>query len=180
MVTGKHPGGRPTVYRVDYPELAYRLTLLGATDADMASAFNVSEQTLNTWKHKHPKFLEAIKRGKISADAEVAASLFHRAKGITRKAVKIFQHEGQSYEHEYEEYFPPDTGAAMAWLKNRRPAQWRDKPDVTVHVNNDVKVDLSKPPEEWGADECAAWLKLNGHDVPKPPAANGDKPKVRA
>lgn len=128
----------------------------------MAGAFNVVESTLNLWKLKHPKFSEAIKRGKICADAEVAQSLFHRAKGITRKAVKIFQHEGQSYEHEYEEYFPPDTGAAMAWLKNRQPAQWRDKPDVTVNVNNETRVDLSKPPEECGLAELEAELARRG------------------
>lgn len=160
--------------------MGYRLTLLGATDADMAGAFNVAVSTLNLWKLKHPKFSEAIKRGKICADAEVADSLFHRAKGFSKKQVKIFQHDGTSYEHEFDEYYPPDTGAAMAWLKNRRPAQWRDKPDVTVNVNNDVKVDLSKPPEEWGADECAAWLRQNGHEVPTPPATNGVKSKVRA
>jgi hypothetical protein len=30
---------------------------------------------------------------------------------------------------------PPDTGAAMAWLKNRKPETWRDKHDVDVTVN---------------------------------------------
>lgn len=155
--------GRPSVYRVEYATIGYRMTLLGATDKDMAEAFGVSEQTINGWKSKHPKFFESIKSGKIFADSQVAESLFRRANGITRKAVKIFQHEGQSYEHEYEEYFPPDTGAAMAWLKNRRPAQWRDKPaDLTVNVNNDVKVDLTKPPEEWGLAEIEAELAKRG------------------
>ncbi len=173
--------GRPSVYRVEYAIIGYRMTLLGATDKDMAEAFGVSEQTINGWKSKHPKFLESIKSGKIFADSQVAESLFRRANGITRKAVKIFQHEGQSYEHEYEEYFPPDTGAAMAWLKNRRPAQWRDKPaDVTVNVNNDVKVDLTKPVAEWGPDELQAALKQMGESLPTPPAVNGHKPKVRA
>lgn len=145
----------------------------------MAEAFEVTEQTLNNWKLKHPKFFESIKRGKTPADAQVAQSLYHRACGITRKAVKIFQHEGQSYEHEFEEYIPPDTGAAMAWLKNRRPAQWRDKPaDVSVTVNNDLKFDLSQPPEEWGADECKAYLASVGHELPSP-ERNG-KPKVSA
>lgn len=155
--------------------------MLGATDKDMAEAFGVSEQTLNSWKQKHPRFLESIKRGKICADAEVAESLFHRAKGFSKKQVKIFQHEGESYEHAYQEYYPPDTGAAMAWLKNRRPKAWRDKPaDVTVNVNNDVKVDLSKPVGEWGPEELEAALAQMGEKLPAPPETNGHKPKVRA
>ena len=30
----------------------------------------------------------------------------------------------------YVEHYPPDTGAAMAWLKNRQKGKWRDKQDI--------------------------------------------------
>jgi hypothetical protein len=32
---------------------------------------------------------------------------------------------------------PPDTGAAMNWLKNRMPDKWRDK--IDHDINADVK-----------------------------------------
>lgn len=31
---------------------------------------------------------------------------------------------------EYIEHYPPDTTAAIFWLKNRQPAKWRDKKEV--------------------------------------------------
>ena len=57
--------GRPTAYKKEYAEQAMRLCLLGATDQEMAGFFSVSEQTINTWKGKHPSFLESIRKGKI-------------------------------------------------------------------------------------------------------------------
>jgi hypothetical protein len=80
--------------REEYDEQARKLCLLGATDAELADFFGVSEQTLNTWKKVHPKFLESMNRGKIIADAEVAEKLYHRACGYSHEAVKIFMPAG--------------------------------------------------------------------------------------
>lgn len=54
--------GQPTSYRDEYTDWALKLTKLGATDKDMAEAFEVTEQTLNNWKQAHPEFFESIKR----------------------------------------------------------------------------------------------------------------------
>ena len=156
------PGGRPSDYRAEFARQAYHHCLLGATDEQLGDLFEVSKQTINTWKQKHPKFLASIKEGKVHADQQVAASLFKRATGFSHKAVKIFSSEGTSFEHEYEEYYPPDTGAAAFWLKNRQPKNWRDKPEISVVVNNDLQVDLSKPVEEWGQPELEAELRRRG------------------
>lgn len=128
-------GGRPSKYKAEYAEQAYKFCLLGATDARLGEFFGVSEQTINAWKEAHPQFLESIKKGKEIADAEIAHALYHRAKGYSHKAVKIFQHQGDIITEDYVEHYPPDTGAAMAWLKNRQPAQWRDKQDIEHTVN---------------------------------------------
>ena len=56
--------GRPTKYKSEYAEQAVKLCMLGMTDAEMASFFDVSESTLNLWKEAHPEFSESIKRGK--------------------------------------------------------------------------------------------------------------------
>jgi hypothetical protein len=132
----KHAGGRPSDYRAEYAEMAYKFTLLGATDKLLGEFFDVSEQTINSWKQKHPKFLESIKRGKGMADATVAASLFHRANGYSHKAVKIFSSDGATFEHEYIEHYPPDTTAAIFFLKNRRPDLWRDRQQLE-HTGKD-------------------------------------------
>jgi hypothetical protein len=104
-----------------------------------ADFLEISEATLNNWKQEHPKFLESIKRGKLQADATVAKSLYHRACGYSHKAVKIFQHGGQTIEHEYIERYPPDTAAAIIWLKNRRPQEWRDRMEVASLLKLDPK-----------------------------------------
>lgn len=132
-MTAKGPKqrGRPSAYRPEYDDQAFRLCLLGATDKQLADAFGVSEQTINAWKHAHPSFLESLTRGKDEADQAVASSLYQRALGYSHKAVKIFNHQGAPLIVDYTEHFPPDVTAGIFWLKNRRPDHWRDRQEHT-------------------------------------------------
>ncbi|MHC4649215.1 MAG: hypothetical protein ACYTBJ_27505 [Planctomycetota bacterium] len=128
---GKHPGGRPTKYREEYCDLAYKFCLLGgATDEKLAKLFEVTESTISKWKLDHPKFSESLKDGKERADAEIVKALFHRAKGYQHPEDKIFLHEGEPVIVPTVKHYPPDTGAACMWLKNR--AGWRDKVDHEI------------------------------------------------
>lgn len=108
-------------------EQVEKLCRLGATDKDLADFFDVSEQTINTWKQKHPEFLESLKRGKLAADAEVADRLYQRAIGYSHESEKIFNNNGEALRVEMTEHYPPDTTAAIFWLKNRQPEKWRDR-----------------------------------------------------
>jgi hypothetical protein len=132
----KRGGGRPTKYDpVTYPELAFKYCLLGADDAALARNFEVTEQTITNWKHEHPEFFASIKAGRDEADANVAHSLYHRAKGYSRKAEKIvFDKDGNELRAEYIEHMPPDPTSMIFWLKNRRRTNWRDTPTVAVGV----------------------------------------------
>lgn len=133
--------GRPTKYVEKYAEQAYKLCLLGSTDAELADFFEVSESTINEWKLNFPDFSESIKRGKVEADAVIASKLYHRAKGYDCKATKFATHEGQITDREeYIEHYPPDTTAAIFWLKNRQPKKWRDKQDIEITGNIDMQV----------------------------------------
>ena len=80
--------GRPTEYKAEYVEQAYKLCLLGHTDRELGGFFGVAETTINNWKLAHPEFFEAIINGKEVADAEVAASLYQRAKGYSHRRIK--------------------------------------------------------------------------------------------
>lgn len=132
MSGGQNNGGRPTKFKDEFVELAYNYCLLGATDKELADFFDVSEATINVWKHVHPEFLESLKKGKEQADALVAQSLFKRATGYEHDAVKIFNDQGRPLTVDYTERYPPDTTAAIFWLKNRQPSKWRDKQDVDL------------------------------------------------
>jgi len=111
----------------EYYKQAYKLCLLGATDKELADFFEVSERQINYWKKDYPEFLQSIKRGKSIADAEVADKLFQRATGYEVQETKVFQHNGNIVTYDMIKHFPPDTPAAIFWLKNRNPSKWRDK-----------------------------------------------------
>jgi hypothetical protein len=120
---------RPTSYQPEYAEQAEKLSKLGLTDKEMAEFFGVTERTLNTWKTKHPEFLQALKKGKTLADANVVESLYRRACGYSHEAVKIMQYEGKPVVEPYIEHYPPDTTACLAWLHNRQREKWQRNPD---------------------------------------------------
>ena len=122
--------GRHTSFNKEYPEQAYKLCLLGATDKQMADFFDVSEVTLNSWKKKFPEFLKSLKKGKDEADGVIAESLFHRAKGYSHPEDKIFNNDGEEMIVSTVKHYPPDTTACIFWLKNRQKENWRDKHDM--------------------------------------------------
>lgn len=122
--------GRPTDYSPDYDEQVLKLCRLGATDKELADFFDVSEQTLNTWKKKHPSFLESIKEGKERSDAEIANSLFHRAKGYSHKDVHISNYQGEITQTEIIKHYPPDPTSCIFWLKNRRRNTKHNKVEI--------------------------------------------------
>ena len=119
--------GRPSKYDAGFCTMVEKLCRLGATDEELADFFGIDEATLNRWKVAHPEFCESLKRGKTIADAEVADKLYRRAIGYEHAAVKIFNDNGQALVVDYVQRYPPDTTAAIFWLKNRRPDQWRDR-----------------------------------------------------
>jgi hypothetical protein len=133
----KNEGGRPSVFRQEYIELAYNYCLLGATDEQLAGFFNVTRSTISAWKTKQPKFLSALKRGKIEADAQVARSLFKRATGYSHPETHVSNYQGEITLTELVKHYPPDTTACIYWLKNRRPESWKDKIELSTTVKLD-------------------------------------------
>ena len=149
-----HAGGRPSAYKKEYTEQAYNYCLLGATDKDLALFFSVSEQTINAWKNNHPEFLESLKRGKEQADAVIASKLFHRAKGYEHPDIVTASFQGIITDvKKVTKYYPPDTTAAIFWLKNRQPDKWRDKQEIESKNTNyntdtdDLYTQLDQLPE---------------------------------
>lgn len=142
----------PTKYKIAFNAQAEKLCKLGATDAELADFFEVCVDSINEWKKVYPKFSASIKKGKTLADSIVADSLYKRANGYSHKAVKIFPTGGEKKDEEgskessplivpFIEHYPPDTAAAIFWLKNRQPKKWRDKMETgfTDADGNDVQ-----------------------------------------
>lgn len=141
--------GRPTDYREEYNEQVEKLCKLGATDKEIADFFEVTEQTINNWKTDYPAFFESIKKGKTLADANVADRLYQRAMGYTHDAVKIFPDGGKDEGGNktplivpYQEHYPPDTVAAIFWLKNRQKDKWRDKQEHDIRTPDGLTINF--------------------------------------
>jgi len=138
--------GRPTKYKNEYNEQAYKLCLLGATDKELSDFFEISESTLNLWKKLHKEFSESVKAGKIISDATIASKLYQRAMGYRYDEVHYEKvnvdvdkvEETNNDDMKIEVYkkklitkeVAPDTTAAIFWLKNRQKEKWRDKQEI--------------------------------------------------
>lgn len=127
----KGRGGRPTDYRPEYAEQAKKLCSFGMTDDELAQFFEVSTRTIYRWQAVHTEFCHALKVGKDPADDRVERSLYHKACGYTFESEKIFNYQGEVVRAKCVEHVPPDTTAAIFWLKNRRKDEWRDRHEHT-------------------------------------------------
>lgn len=121
--------GRPSDFRDEYIDQARRLCKLGATDIELADFFGVAASTIHRWRISIPDFCSSIKVGKAEADDRVERSLFARANGYEHDEVDIRVVNGDVVQTPIRKFYPPDTAAAIFWLKNRRRADWREKVD---------------------------------------------------
>lgn len=106
------------------------LSQKGFTDVEIGKVFNLTEQTINNYK-KDPAFLLAQKKGKEISDSAVEKSLFERATGYSHPETKFFCYEGEIVSQDTIKHYPPDVVACIFWLKNRKPAEWRDRVEHT-------------------------------------------------
>ena len=118
--------GRPTDYKPEFDAEAQQMALEGATDQEMADYFGVDVRSLNRWKNTQPSFRQSIKAGKDVTDDRVERSLYERALGYERDEVDIKVIAGEIVKTPIRKFYPPDTTAAIFWLKNRKSQEWRD------------------------------------------------------
>lgn len=132
--------GRKSCFNEKVRETILRLLKEGRTEADIAEVVGVSTRTLTNWKGKHQELLLAVREAKLTADELVEASLFQKALGYSHPEEKIFCNEGMIVTHDTTKHYPPDTQAAMFWLRNRQPERWKEKTEGDVNVNNTTNV----------------------------------------
>lgn len=123
----------------------------GATDEWIYTTLGVSKDTFYKWKREKPEFKEALKPKEI-VDREVENALLKRALGFdyyTEEVVNVGK--GKQEIKTLKKYEPPNTTAIIFWLKNRKPAEWRDKRDVGVE--GDITFAIELPDDLKGDDE---------------------------
>lgn len=145
---------RPSGYDPEtHPKQAGKLCELGATDDEIAEFFEVNRATIYRWKAQFPEFCDAIKTGKGPADDRVERSLYQRAIGYSHDDVDIRVIDGAVTMTPIIKHYPPDTTAAIFWLKNRRKEDWRDR-QSHEHTGKD-----GGPIQTTGAEKLAAFLE---------------------
>ena len=136
----------------------------GLTDEQIAKNMGIVTKTLYEWKNKYSAISEALKRGKEVIDIEVENALLNKALGFKVTVKKSYKVKDVEYDNgrkvkeseriemvDEEQYIPPDTTAQIFWLKNRKPAEWRDKQNIE-HTGKDgetLKVELTGDIATW-------------------------------
>lgn len=106
----------------------------GLIDEQIASNIGITRQTLTEWKKQFPAISDALKKGKEVVDFEVENALLKRAIGYEYEEIKEEYGPGGVLccKVVMKKHMPPDLGAQVFWLKNRKPLDWRDKREVVT------------------------------------------------
>ena len=116
--------GRPTRFEPEMCEQARNYCLLGATNDELADFFHVSPSTIDRWIAERADFGDAVRRGRVVADARVARGLYDRAIGYDRKIERAVVLGGEVKPVTSTIHYPPNVQACIFWLRNRRRATW--------------------------------------------------------
>lgn len=146
----KSSAGRPSKWDDRFITVARKACELGATDLELGEMLGVSERTIQTWRAEKPEFAEALKVGKAPADDRVRRGLYQRAVGYSYESTKIFMPAGASEPvyAPFVEHVPPDPTAAIFWLKNRLPDEWRDRKAVEHSGPDGGPINFANLPDE--------------------------------
>ena len=118
--------GRPTLYDPALCDQAHNYCLLGATNDDLAEFLDVSPRTIDRWIAERADFGDAVRRGRVVADARVARSLYERAVGYDRTLERTAIVGGELKPVTSTVHYPANVQACVFWLRNRRRRTWSD------------------------------------------------------
>lgn len=147
-------GGRPTDYNPDiHPAIAESLARKGLTNTEIADGIGIATSTFHNWRDAHPEFMDAVKRGKDSADDNVEKSLYNRAIGYETTEEKALNIGGELVKTNVKVNIHPDPTSIIFWLKNRRPREWRDRKEISGPEGGPIRLVTAK---DLTDDELAA------------------------
>lgn len=125
----------------------------GLTDEQIAHNMGISRSTLNEWKDKFSDISDTIKKGKEVVDRMVENALLKRALGYeyTEQKIIVSEKDGKRVESTIKQVVP-DVTAQIFWLKNRKPDEWRDKPESKEVNGGVIIVDSIPEPDDNQSD----------------------------
>lgn len=163
--------GRPSTWRPAFLPLIAEACARGATDIEICGMLGISTRTLCRWRARHADLGRVLKAGKALADDRVERALFTKAVGYSfesEKIVTVSVGDGMSEIQRVPivEHVPPDTTAAIFWLKNRRRDEWRDKHELEHTGANGGPIQLENRHE---LGQAMAFALRRAQKLPPPP-----------
>lgn len=101
----------------------------GLTEKEMSKKLGVSYASFRNYKKEHLALLSTLKECKEVVDIKVENALLKRALGFkVKETTSELVNDEITITKEVIKEVNPDVGAAMFWLRNRKSADWTDKP----------------------------------------------------
>jgi hypothetical protein len=155
-------------------EAAFLLSVLGATENDMATAFEVPVSTIKWWKRARPEFKKAVDDGTLGLISGVANSLARRALGYTYDEEVVTwdrsSHCWQKTTRKVE--VPPDAWAAARILELKaRNFNWSVTQQINLtQTNTNININLS----ELSTEQLAVLEHISLKQLPDNAGASND------
>ena len=137
---------RPTKFKEEYIEQAYKLCAKGLYIQDLAELWDVNRDTLHGWRKKYPGFDEAINQGRNDFFIPtLMKTLPNLLLGYRRTQTTTYYDAEKKLKgmKKVSQFFAPDTAVVIHTAKN--VFNWKDtkeidaKGDVTLRVVYDQK-----------------------------------------
>lgn len=116
----------------------------GLTEEQICKNLDVSTSAFANYKNEKKELVDALKNGREIIDVMVENSLLKAALGYDYREEELNKITGEPIE--LRKVAHPNTTALIFWLKNRKPAQWRDKQELEHLGGLNIKVGLPTPP----------------------------------
>lgn len=154
---------REEIRKWDYERniaMARELAKRGATDAEIAMAFNISDRTLNRWRAKHPEFDEALTLGQDQAIAVAERTLFQMATGFVYEEERIVSTKSGPIKLRERKRALPDGQMLRVYLAANKPDKYSAKP--RPDGGEDPISDFARSLKERGVSGVLAVEKEEG------------------
>lgn len=126
-----HPGGRPTKYKAEYPNIVFEyLSQTGAGKAKIAKLLKVSRETVYDWMRENKKFSDSMAKGLDEYNnLAIKKALIKRAVGFRYTETTKESKDGKTLQvtKTIRKMVIPDVSAIKHWQVNRDSENWADK-----------------------------------------------------
>lgn len=111
----------------------------GLTNEQIAKNIGINQDTLYSWIKSYPEISESLKKGRKPLEVEIENALVKKAKGFVQEEIIeeiTVDPDGNQTKHKKvtHKVFPPDTTAAIFYLKNRVRARYQDRPKTPEEI----------------------------------------------